>query len=101
MEYGRRLLRRFALDSGCTYLNHGSFGATPRTVLAEQDRWRARMERRCSSSTAGCTLASRRRHITNPPIVNYWRARCSNFRRLEHSAQEPRGREPMPLRGLL
>jgi len=45
MEYGRRLLRRFALDPACTYLNHGSFGATPRAVLAAQDRWRARMER--------------------------------------------------------
>lgn len=45
MEYGRRLLRRFALDPACTFLNHGSFGATPRSVLAAQDRWRARMER--------------------------------------------------------
>lgn len=32
------------LDSAVTFLNHGSFGATPRAVLAEQDRWRARME---------------------------------------------------------
>jgi isopenicillin-N epimerase len=28
-----------------TFLNHGSFGATPRAVLAAQDAWRARMER--------------------------------------------------------
>ena len=45
MEYGRRLLRRFALDPECTYLNHGAFGATPRVVLTAQERWRARMER--------------------------------------------------------
>jgi isopenicillin-N epimerase len=27
------------------FFNHGSFGATPRAVLAEQERWRAAMER--------------------------------------------------------
>jgi isopenicillin-N epimerase len=32
------------LDPRFTFLNHGSFGATPRTVLAEQDAWRRRME---------------------------------------------------------
>ena len=34
------------LDPEVAFLNHGSFGATPRAVLAEQDRWRALMERR-------------------------------------------------------
>jgi isopenicillin-N epimerase len=33
------------LDPEIAFLNHGSFGATPRTVLAEQERWRVRMER--------------------------------------------------------
>jgi isopenicillin-N epimerase len=33
------------LDPDVAFLNHGSFGATPRMVLAEQERWRAHMER--------------------------------------------------------
>ena len=34
------------LDPDITFLDHGSFGAASRTVLATQDRWRERMERR-------------------------------------------------------
>lgn len=33
------------LDSAITYLNHGSFGATPKAVLAKQDALRAQLER--------------------------------------------------------
>jgi isopenicillin-N epimerase len=35
----------WALDPHLVHLNHGSFGACPRTVLASQDRWRHRLER--------------------------------------------------------
>ncbi|WP_431270240.1 aminotransferase class V-fold PLP-dependent enzyme [Dankookia sp. P2] len=34
----------FALDPGFLTVNHGSFGATPRPVLAAQADWRARLE---------------------------------------------------------
>ena len=33
------------LDPTITYLNHGSFGATPIAVLAKQDEYRTQLER--------------------------------------------------------
>lgn len=36
---------RFLLDPEITFLNHGSFGATPEEILARQDHWRRRLER--------------------------------------------------------
>ncbi|MGL4445630.1 MAG: hypothetical protein ACRCU1_18550, partial [Alsobacter sp.] len=44
VELGRGLLPLWALEDGITFLNHGSYGATPREVTAEADRWRARLE---------------------------------------------------------
>ncbi|MDB5321799.1 MAG: cefD [Phycisphaerales bacterium] len=38
------LLAQWMLREDVIFLNHGSFGAVPRTVLAEQDRWRHRLE---------------------------------------------------------
>lgn len=42
---GRGLRRRFALEAGTAFLNHGSYGAAPHRVLAAAARWRALMER--------------------------------------------------------
>lgn len=36
--------QHWTLDPGITFLNHGSFGATPRAVLEKQQAWRARLE---------------------------------------------------------
>jgi isopenicillin-N epimerase len=36
--------RHWTLDPSVDYLNHGSFGATPRVVLEAQQAWRDRME---------------------------------------------------------
>jgi len=41
---GRAALDAFALDPATLHLNHGSYGACPNSVLAEQARLRARME---------------------------------------------------------
>jgi isopenicillin-N epimerase len=44
MELGRAIRGEWALDEAFLTLNHGSYGATPKVVLAAQDAWRARME---------------------------------------------------------
>ena len=41
---GEALRSQWMLHDEVTFLNHGSFGAVPRTVLAEQERWRHRLE---------------------------------------------------------
>jgi isopenicillin-N epimerase len=41
---GAAVRHEWALDPDFLTVNHGSFGATPLVVLAEQDRWRKRME---------------------------------------------------------
>jgi isopenicillin-N epimerase len=38
-------LRAFELDPDFLHLNHGSYGAVPRDVRLEQDRWRAKIEK--------------------------------------------------------
>ena len=43
-RFGRPLRRRFFLEPGTAFLNHGSFGATPRAVLAAAEHWRRGME---------------------------------------------------------
>lgn len=43
--FGRQLRPLWHLDLDGTFLNHGSFGACPKDVLAEQARWRLLMER--------------------------------------------------------
>ena len=41
---GKPIRHEWGLDPDFLTVNHGSYGATPRVVLAEQDRWRKRME---------------------------------------------------------
>ena len=43
---GESLRKEFLLDPEVTFLNHGSFGACPRTVMAEYQRWQTELERR-------------------------------------------------------
>jgi isopenicillin-N epimerase len=41
---GKSVRHLWHLDPNCTYLNHGSFGATPKVVLAAQQTWQHRLE---------------------------------------------------------
>jgi isopenicillin-N epimerase len=43
-KLGRAIRHAWRLDPDFVTVNHGSFGATPECVLAEQDTWRRRME---------------------------------------------------------
>jgi isopenicillin-N epimerase len=44
MPDGRAALDLFQLSSDLIHLNHGSYGAVPKIVAAEQERWRAHIE---------------------------------------------------------
>ena len=46
--FGRSMLEHWLLDPECTYLNHGTVGATPRRVLQKQQALRDEMERQPS-----------------------------------------------------
>jgi isopenicillin-N epimerase len=46
--FGRHMLEHWMLDPDCTYLNHGTVGATPRRVLQKQQVLRDEMERQPS-----------------------------------------------------
>jgi isopenicillin-N epimerase len=42
--FGQSLRREFRLEPGVDFINHGSFGAPPVSVLAAAERWRSQME---------------------------------------------------------
>jgi isopenicillin-N epimerase len=48
LTFGRSMLEHWLLDPACTYLNHGTVGATPRRVLQKQQALRDEMERQPS-----------------------------------------------------
>ncbi|MBS1902725.1 MAG: aminotransferase class V-fold PLP-dependent enzyme [Bacteroidetes bacterium] len=44
MRFGKAIHREWLLDPNITFLNHGSFGATPKVVLDVQRDWQERLE---------------------------------------------------------
>ncbi len=61
----------FLLDSGVVFLNHGSFGACPRPVLEECQRWQRELERRPIE-----LLGLRRRY---PELIGHVRERLARY----------------------
>ncbi|HKT17171.1 MAG TPA: aminotransferase class V-fold PLP-dependent enzyme [Stellaceae bacterium] len=63
--WGAAARAHWALAPDVAYLNHGGFGLTPLVVLAEQDRWRARIE---SNPTRflGCEIEEALRAAVRP-----------------------------------
>jgi len=53
IRYGKPLRSLWLLEKDMDFLNHGSFGATPKRVLAAQAGWRRRMERQPVEFLAG------------------------------------------------
>ena len=76
--FGRALRTLWDLDPQATFLNHGSFGACPREVLAEQARIRAQMESAPDAFFRGAimpredgTLSPLNDHISSPPASSF------------------------------
>ncbi|NJK63025.1 MAG: aminotransferase class V-fold PLP-dependent enzyme [Synechococcaceae cyanobacterium SM2_3_1] len=44
LGFGVKARQHWCLDPECIFLNHGSFGATPRVVLEAQHQWQQRLE---------------------------------------------------------
>lgn len=44
MQYGKKLQYLWQLDKSIIFLNHGSFGATPKLILANQYNWNLKIE---------------------------------------------------------
>jgi isopenicillin-N epimerase len=44
MQFGKSIRSQWLLEENCVFLNHGSFGATPKVVLDAQTQWRQRLE---------------------------------------------------------
>ena len=79
---GRAIRHAWRLDPDFITVNHGSFGATPDRVLADQDAWRRRMEAqptrlwprccrmRCAGRRTGLARSSAREATTSRFVDN-------------------------------
>ena len=73
-RYGKAVRHEWAIDWDFLTVNHGSFGATPKVVLAAQDGWRRRLE-------AQTTRFMTQRNLT--PVLRTAAARLAEFLHVE------------------
>jgi kynureninase len=90
---GTRLREEFLLDPSVTFLNHGSYGATPRAVFERYQEWQLELERQ------PVLFIARRPAMTLPVGVLCRRAREAGIRPIVDGAHAP-AHLPLNLREL-
>src|SRR5581483_7438996 len=81
--FGAAIRHEWGLDPAWAYLNHGSFGVTPRTVLAAQADWRSEIERAPAAFMARARTGLLREAAA--PVAAYLGARADDLAFMENA----------------
>jgi len=81
--FGAAIRHEWDLDPAVAYLNHGSFGVTPRTVLAAQAAWRHKIERNPATFMAAARAGLLREAAA--PVAAYLGAKGDDLAFMENA----------------